>query len=81
MSTTPEPKGTTSLPTPNLKKGPKRFFSDVKREMKKVTWPTKKETTRLTGIVISLCVVLVAVMTLLSLGAGTIMDMISSTKR
>jgi preprotein translocase subunit SecE len=78
MSTTPQgPKTPTSIPTPNLKRGPKRYFSEVKREMKKVVWPTPKETTRLTGIVISLCVILVVVMTLLSDGTGMVMDMIS----
>lgn len=34
------------------------FFSDIIGELKKVVWPTRQETTRLTLIVIGLCVVM-----------------------
>jgi preprotein translocase subunit SecE len=34
------------------------FFSDIVGELKKVVWPTRQETTRLTLIVIGLCVVM-----------------------
>ena len=32
--------------------GPTKFFSEVVSELSKVTWPTKKEATRLTAAVI-----------------------------
>jgi preprotein translocase subunit SecE len=34
------------------------FFADIVGELKKVVWPTRQETTRLTLIVIGLCVVM-----------------------
>ena len=34
------------------------FFNDIVGELKKVVWPTRQETTRLTLIVIGLCVVM-----------------------
>ena len=34
------------------------FFGDIVGELKKVVWPTRQETTRLTLIVIGLCVVM-----------------------
>jgi len=34
------------------------FFSDIVGELKKVVWPTRQETMRLTLIVIGLCVVM-----------------------
>ncbi len=39
------------------KVNPLNFFSEVKDELKKVVWPTKDETIRLTGIVIGISVV------------------------
>lgn len=31
---------------------PAKFFTEVKSELQKVTWPTKKEVTRLTMVVV-----------------------------
>ena len=41
------------------KKGRKRFrfFRDTISELRKVVWPTRQETTRLTLIVIAVCIV------------------------
>ncbi len=36
---------------------PARFFSEVKAELLKVTWPTKDEVTRLTAVVIIISLV------------------------
>ena len=36
---------------------PLNFFSEVRDELKKVVWPTKVETIRLTGIVIGISIV------------------------
>lgn len=44
------------------------FLNDVKLEMKKVTWPTKKETFRFTLVVILMSVVLALFLGLLDFG-------------
>jgi len=36
----------------------KKFFEDVVKEMKKVTWPTKEELMESTKVVIKVCLVL-----------------------
>lgn len=61
------PKPSTSLPTPKISKsrGVKGFFTDLGREMKKVTWPTRQETNRLTGVVLVVCLLLVGVLSAL----------------
>jgi preprotein translocase subunit SecE len=53
MSKMPETPATIALP--KSKRGTKGFFAEVKREIKKVNWPTKEETTRLTGVVLTVC--------------------------
>ena len=55
-----------SLPIPKSRRGLKGFFVEVSREMKKVSWPTRKETTRLTGIVLAVTVLSVITLTSLS---------------
>lgn len=42
------------------KKGLGSFFQETKAELKKVTWPTKKETMRHTGMVIIISLALAA---------------------
>ena len=77
MSTTPEgPKAPSSIATPKLKRGFKSFFSDVKKEMKKVNWPTKKEATRLTGVVLAVTLLCVAILTGMSFAANTVLNLI-----
>ncbi|MFI5385815.1 MAG: preprotein translocase subunit SecE [Fimbriimonadales bacterium] len=56
-----KPRLPSSIATPKFKRGLKGFFTDTSREMKKVNWPTRKETTRLTFVVLSL-VVFIALM-------------------
>ena len=49
-------KTTGKLPTPKIKRGGiKGFVKDLQREAKLVSWPTPKETTRLTGTVLAVC--------------------------
>lgn len=56
------------LPMPNLKRrGLKGFYRDVLREMRHVTWPTRAETNRLTGVVLAVCLLVIAILTALSL--------------
>ena len=65
-----QPKVPSSIATPKFKRGVKGFFTETSREMKKVNWPTKKETSRLTFVVMSLVVI---VATMLS-GMGWVAD-------
>lgn len=44
------------------------FFSDIIAELKKVVWPTRQETTRLTLIVIGLCLVMGLILGLVDFG-------------
>ena len=56
MSKLPQPPdGPTGIATPKFNRGFKSFFSEVGREMRKVNWPPRSETTRLTGIVLAVC--------------------------
>jgi preprotein translocase subunit SecE len=71
----PRPAG--SLPTPKLRRGLKSFLNDVLREMKKVSWPTKHETNRLTGVVLIVCIVLVTMLTTLGMLFSLLVDFIT----
>lgn len=55
-----------NLPIPKSRRGLKGFFNEVVREMKKVNWPTKKETNRLTGVVMAVTLMFVVVLTAMS---------------
>ena len=70
-------KGRGSVPIPKSKRGFKGFFSEVGREMKKVSWPTKSETNRLTGVVLIVCAGLVVLFLGLSYGFDTIVSVIT----
>lgn len=56
------PKAAGNLPVPKMRRGVKGFYRDVVREMKHVTWPKPNETTRLTGVVLAVCVMIVAML-------------------
>lgn len=68
-----------SLPMPKAKRGMKSFFEGVKREMKKVSWPTPQETHRLFGVVVTVCFILVLVMSILGYAFETLVNMITKT--
>lgn len=76
MDTTSTPKPSGSLPVPKMRRGVKSYFKDVQREMKHVTWPTKQETTRLTGVVLGICFLVTILLTLLSLGIDFVLQAI-----
>lgn len=61
-----EPRTTGSVPLPRSKRGAKAYFNDVVRELKRVDWPTVPETHRLTAVVLTVCLALVAILTGLS---------------
>lgn len=58
------PQGTIAIP--KSRRGFKGFLNEVQRESKKIDWPAPKETTRLTGIVLAVCGMIVAVLFALS---------------
>jgi preprotein translocase subunit SecE len=66
-----------STPIPKTGRGGlKGYFGEVTRELRKVQWPTPKETTRLTGVVLAVCGICVAVMFAMSYVITTLMGLI-----
>lgn len=55
-----------SVPIPKSKRGLKGFLNEVQREMRKVSWPTRAETNRLTFVVLAVCAGLVVLFTSMS---------------
>lgn len=66
-----------SLPIPKSKRGTKGFIAEVRRELTKVTWPTVPETNRLTGIVLSVCLLIGLTLTALSYVSDIIIRLIT----
>ena len=50
------------------------FLKDVRLELKKVSWPSRQETVKLTGVVILISVILAAFLGLLDLGFLTLLN-------
>ncbi len=69
-----------SLPIPKAKRGFKSYLNEVGRELKKVSWPTRSETNRLTGVVLAVCSMLVVFLTALSVLIGIVIDLITKGK-
>lgn len=59
MANRNEPIGPGKVPIPKMKGGLGQFFKDVGVEMRKVIWPTRHETVRLTVAVLFVCVLFV----------------------
>ena len=72
---TPRPAG--SLPTPKIRRGLKTFFAETIREMRKVNWPNRSETNRLTGVVLVVCFMVVVFLSVAGLLFGTIIDFVA----
>ncbi|MBS1705975.1 MAG: preprotein translocase subunit SecE [Armatimonadetes bacterium] len=51
----PEITAPSHIPIPKSKRGLKGFWQDTVTEMKKVHWPARHDTNRLTGVVVILC--------------------------
>jgi len=47
------------VPVPKIKKGVVVFLKEAFGEMKKVNWPTRQETNRLTSVVFAVCLMVV----------------------
>ena len=69
-------KAASNVPVPSMRRGVKGFYRDVVREMKHVTWPTPKETTRLTGVVLAVCLLIIVMLQVLTLFFNMILDVI-----
>jgi preprotein translocase subunit SecE len=67
------------LPMPKTKRGLGTFFAEVKREIKKVSWPTPKETNRLFGVVLAVCLILTVVMAGLGYLFETLINLLTKT--
>ena len=71
-----KPPGASNVPVPTMRRGVKGFYRDVVREMKHVTWPTPQETTRLTGVVLAVCLLIIVMLQVLTLFFNMILDVI-----
>jgi preprotein translocase SecE subunit len=69
-----------SLPVPKSKRGLKGFYNEVVREMKKVTWPTRAETNRLTTVVLAVCLLLVTLLSALGFVFGFVIDILTGVR-
>lgn len=70
------PSASGPVPLPKSRRGLKGFFRETLRELKHVHWPSRHETNRLTGVVLTICAGAMAVLFLLSLGFDAIFMMI-----
>lgn len=66
-----------NLPIPKSRRGIKGFYSEVVREMKKVNWPTKKETNRLTGVVMAVTIICVVILLGFGVVFGTLVELVT----
>jgi len=81
MSKTQQPlEAPTSVATPKFNRGVRGFFAEVGREMRKVHWPPHTETTRLTGIVLAVCGMVVIFMVALNYVFNYAMALLMGTK-
>ncbi len=53
-----------------------RFFMNMKHELKKVTWPTRKEMINYSLVVFAFLILMTVVIGLFDLGAGALVDLI-----
>lgn len=58
------------------KKNASKFFKDMKSELKKVTWPNRKELTSYTVAVIVFCLIMAAVIGVVDYGLTRLMNII-----
>jgi preprotein translocase subunit SecE len=55
----------------------RKYFRDMYSELKKATWPTKKEIVKYTGVVIAFVVILAVVIGLMDLGLTQLLKLIT----
>lgn len=59
------------------KKGFKKFFREVVSELKKVSWPSRKELTNYTVVVIVLILIFAVAIGIVDLGLSKLLDLIT----
>lgn len=79
MSKGPKPT-TPDMPTLGGK-GVRTYFKEVKRELRKVVWPTKEDTLRLTIMVLIVCTIFVIYLYALGEIAGLTFDKIMGIEK
>ena len=57
---------TAKVALPSSRRGVRGFIAETSRELRKVNWPTPRDTTRLTGIVLTVCIGLAMVLLVMS---------------
>lgn len=62
----------------NFFKGVGRFFMNMKHELKKVSWPGKKEMINYSVVVFAFMLIMAVIIGLFDLGAGALVDLITS---
>ena len=62
----------------NLAKGIGRKFKEMYFELKKVTWPTKKDMINYSVVVLVFIVIMGVIIGLIDLGAGSLVDLLVS---
>ena len=60
----------------NFFKGIGRFFMNMKHELKKVTWPTKKDMINYSVVVFAFIIVMTIIVGVFDLGAGELINLI-----
>jgi preprotein translocase SecE subunit len=67
-------------PLPRSRRGFKGFFSEVGRELKRVNWPTRAETNRLTGVVLGVCLFAAVIISGMSWISSILISLITKGK-
>jgi len=62
----------------NFFKGIGRFFMNMKHELKKVTWPTKREMINYSLVVFGFMIIMTVIIGVFDLGASALVDLITS---
>ncbi|MDR7074808.1 preprotein translocase subunit SecE [Fictibacillus barbaricus] len=58
------------------KKSPAKFLSDVNKEMKRVSWPKRKELFRYTGVVLATVLVMAVFFWIVDLGISQLVELV-----
>ena len=58
------------------KKSPAKFLSDVNKEMKRVSWPKRKELFRYTGVVLATVLVMALFFWIVDLGISQLVELV-----
>ncbi|MCG9895558.1 MAG: preprotein translocase subunit SecE [Fimbriimonadaceae bacterium] len=62
------PKAGSIATLPKMRRGLKGFYQDLIVEMRKVSWPTPKDSTRMSGMVLGVCGLVVLILFGISTG-------------